>query len=111
LSKTLLGKILLSKILLNNLLLSKISSSKLLLSSIKKYYISIYKNKPIGKNLLLKALGERYTLLKNSVAIFKVKEKELLIVIRLLSVTANRPNKVKKIGNIRYPLRASYILK
>jgi hypothetical protein len=107
----LLGKILSSKILSNNLLLSKISSSKLLLSSIKKYYISIYKNKPIGKNLLLKVLSKQYTLLKNSVAIFKVKEKELLIVTKLLSVTTNRPNKVKKIGNIKYPLGASYILK
>jgi hypothetical protein len=105
------GKILLNKILLSDLLLSKILSSKLLLSFIKKYYISIYKNKPIGKNLLLKALGKQYTLLKNSVAIFKVKKKELLIVIRLLSVTANRPSKVKGIKNIKYPLGASYILK
>jgi hypothetical protein len=81
------------------------------LSSIKKYYISIYKNKPIGKNLLLRVLSKRYTLLKNLIAIFKVKEKELLVVTRLLSVTANGPSKVKGIGNIRYPLEASYILK
>jgi hypothetical protein len=111
LSEILLGKILLNKILLSNLLLSEILLSKLLLSFIKKYYVSIYKNKPIGKNLLLKVLGKRYTLLKNLVAIFKVKEKELLVVIRLLSVTINGPSKVKGIGNIKYPLRASYIFK
>jgi hypothetical protein len=111
LSKILLGEILLSEILSSNLLLSKILSSKLSLSSIKKYYVSIYKNKPIGKNLLLKVLSKQYTLLKNSVAIFKVKEKELLVVTRLLSITANRPSKVKGIRNIRYPLGASYILK
>jgi hypothetical protein len=105
------GEILLSKILSSNLLLSKISSSKLLLSFIKKYHVSIYKNKPIGKNLLLRALGERYTLLKNSVAIFKVKEKELLVITRLLNVTTNRPSKVKGIRNTKYPLKANYILK
>jgi hypothetical protein len=111
LSKILLGEILLSKILLSDLLLSKISLSELLLSFIKKYYINIYKNKPIGKNLLLKVLSERYALLKNSVAIFKIKEKELLVVIKLLSVTANKFSKVKRIGNTRYPLKANYILK
>jgi hypothetical protein len=107
----LLGEILLSKILLSDLLSSEILSSELLLSFIKKYHVSIYKNKPIGKNLLLKVLNKRYTLSKNSVAIFKVKKKELLVVARLLSVTANGPSKVKGIGNIRYPLGASYILK
>jgi hypothetical protein len=111
LSKILLSDLLLSKILLSDLLLSKILLSKLLLSFIKKYYINIYKNKPIGKNLLLKVLGKQYTLLKNLVAIFKVKEKELLIVIKLLSVTANKPSKVKGIRNIKYPLKASYIFK
>jgi hypothetical protein len=54
----LLGKILLNKILLSNLLLNKILLSKLLLSSIKKYYINIYKNKPIRKNLLLRVLNK-----------------------------------------------------
>jgi hypothetical protein len=107
----LLGKILLNKILLSNLSLSKILLNKLLLSSIKKYYVSIYKNKPIGKNLLLKVLGEWYTLLKNLIAIFKVKEKELLIIIKLLNITTNKSSKVKEIKNIKYPLRASYILK
>jgi hypothetical protein len=111
LSETLSGKILLSEILSSDLLLSKILLSKLSLSFIKKYYISIYKNKPIGKNLLLKVLGKRYTLLKNLVAIFKIKEKELLIIIRLLSITINGFSKVKKIRNIKYPLGASYILK
>ena len=59
----------------------------------------------------LKALGERYALLKNSVAIFKVKEKELLVVAKLLSITTNGSSEVKGIGNTVYPLRASYILK
>ena len=67
--------------------------------------------KPIGKNLPLKALGERYALLKNSVAIFKVKEKELLVVTRLLNITTNGSSEVKGIENIIYPLGASYILK
>jgi hypothetical protein len=111
LSKILLGKILLNKILLSNLLSNKILLNKLLLSFIKKYYISIYKNKPIGKNLPLKVLGEWYTLLKNLIAIFKVKEKELLIVIKLLSVIINKSSKVKGIKNIRYLLGASYIFK
>jgi hypothetical protein len=111
LSKTLSGKILLNEILSSDLLSSKILLSELLSSFIKKYYISIYKNKPIGKNLLLRALGERYTLLKNSVAIFKVKEKELLVITRLLNVTTNRPSKVKGIRNTKYPLKANYILK
>jgi hypothetical protein len=111
LSEILLSKILLNKILLSDLLLSEILLSKLLLNSIKKYHVSIYKNKPIGKNLLLKALSKQYTLLKNLIAIFKVKEKELLIVIRLSSVITNRLNKVKGIRNIKYPLKASYILK
>ena len=107
------GKILLSKILLSELLLSEILLSKLLLGSIKNIILVFIRTptKPIGKNLPLRVLGERYTLLKNSVAIFKVKEKELLVVIRLLSVTANRLNKVKGIGHTVYPLRASYILK
>jgi hypothetical protein len=111
LSETLSGKILLSEILSSDLLLSKISSSELLSSFIKKYHVSIYKNKPIEKNLLLRALGKWYTSSKNLVAIFKVKEKELLVVTRLLSVITNRPSKVKKIKNIKYPLGASYILK
>jgi hypothetical protein len=105
------GKILLSKIFLSDLLSSKILLSELSSSFIKKYHVSIYKNKPIGKNLPLRVLGEQYALLKNSVAIFKVKEKELLVVTRFLSVTANRPSKVKGIRNTKYPLRASYIFK
>jgi hypothetical protein len=111
LSEILLSEILSNKIFSSDLLSSEILSSELLLSSIKKYYVSIYKNKPIGKNLLLRVLSEQYTLLKNSVAIFKVKEKELLVVIRLLSITANRLSKVKETGNIKYFLGASYILK
>ena len=59
----------------------------------------------------LKALSEWYILLKNPVAIFKVKEKELLIVTRLLNITINRLNKVKGIGNTVYPLKISYIFK
>jgi hypothetical protein len=67
--------------------------------------------KPIEKNLLLRVLGKRYAILKNIGAIFKVKEKEFLVVARLLSVTANRPSKVKGIGNTVYPLGVSYILR
>jgi hypothetical protein len=67
--------------------------------------------KPIEKNLLLRVLGKRYTILKNIGAIFKVKEKEFLVVTRLLSITANRPSEVKGIGNTIYPLGVSYILR
>jgi len=67
--------------------------------------------KPREKNLPLRALGKRYTLLKNLVAIFKVKEKEFLVVARLLSVTINRPSEVKGIRSTVYPLGASYILR
>jgi hypothetical protein len=67
--------------------------------------------KPIGKNLPSKALGERYASSKNSVAIFEVKEKELLVVARLLSVTANGSGEVKGIGNTVYPPGASYVLR
>jgi hypothetical protein len=111
LSEILLGKILLNKILLSDLLLSKILLSELLSSFIKKYYISIYKNKLIRKNLLLRVLSKQYTLLKNLIAIFKVKKKELLVIARLLNITANRLSKVKGIKNIKYPLGVSYILK
>ena len=82
--------------------------------SIKKYYVSIYNNliyKAIEKNLPLRALDEWYTLLKNLLVIFKIEEKELLVVARLLSIATNRPGKVKGIGNTVYPLGASYILK
>ena len=61
--------------------------------------------------MLLKALNKQYTLLKKLIAIFKVKEKKLLVVIRLLSVTANRLNKVKGIENIIYSLKVSYVFK
>ena len=67
--------------------------------------------KPIGKNLPLKVLGKRYALLKNLVAILEVKEKELLVVARLLNVAVNGFGEVKGIGNIVYPLRASYVLR
>ena len=59
----------------------------------------------------LRALGKRYTLLKNLAAIFKVKEKEFLVAARLLSVTISGPSKVKGIGNTVYPLGVSYILR
>jgi hypothetical protein len=61
--------------------------------------------------LLLRALDKQYALLKNLIAIFKVKEKEFLVVTRLLSITTNRPSKVKGIGNTIYPLGVSYILR
>jgi len=61
--------------------------------------------------LLLRALGKRYTSLKNLIAIFKVKEKEFLVVTRLLSVTTNRPSEVKGTGSTVYPLGASYVLR
>ena len=67
--------------------------------------------KPIGKNLPLKVLSKQYTSSKNSVAIFEVKEKELLVVIRLLSVTTNGSGEVKGIGNTVYPLKTSYVLR
>ena len=67
--------------------------------------------KPIEKNLPSKALGERYASSKNPVAIFEVKEKELLVVARLSSVTANGPGEVKGTGNTVYPPGASYVLR
>jgi hypothetical protein len=67
--------------------------------------------KPIGKNLLLKVLNKQYTSSKKLIAIFKIKEKELLVVIKLLNITINGPNKIKGIENTVYPLKVSYILK
>ena len=67
--------------------------------------------KSIKKNLPSKVLSEWYALLKNPVAIFEVKEKELLVVTKLSNVTTNRPSKVKGIKNTVYPLKASYIFK
>ena len=61
--------------------------------------------------MLLRALNKRDILLKNLVAIFEVKEKEFLVAVRLLSVTINRPSKVKEIGNTVYLLGVSYIFK
>jgi len=61
--------------------------------------------------LPLRALGERYALSKNLVAIFEVKEKEFLVAARLLSVTANGSSEVKGTGNTVYPLGASYVLR
>ena len=48
--------------------------------------------------MLFRVLGKQYTSLKYLVAIFKVKGKEFLVVTRLISVTANRPSKVKGWG-------------
>ena len=59
----------------------------------------------------LKVLGEWYALLKNLIAIFEVKEKELLVITKLLNITTNRPSEVKGIGNTIYFLKISYILK
>ena len=53
--------------------------------------------------MLLKVLGKRYTLLKNLVAIFKAKKKELLVVARLLNITINRPSKIKEIEILDIP--------
>ena len=61
--------------------------------------------------LLLRVLGKQYALLKNLVAIFKVKEKEFLVAARLLSITTSGPSKVKGIGNTIYSLGVSYIPK
>ena len=66
--------------------------------------------KAVKENLLLGVLNRQYTS-ENSVIIFKVKEKELLIVTKLLSITANKPSKVKGTRNTVYPLRASHVLK
>ena len=59
----------------------------------------------------LKVLGEWYALLKNLIAIFEVKEKELLVITKLLNITTNRPSEVKGIGNTIYLLKINYILK